>query len=48
MLRDRGAADWKVASQLAYRAWAGHEALEDGATSAIAQGVPRDYFVSHH
>jgi hypothetical protein len=48
VLGDRGAADWKVASQLAHGAWAGHEALENGATGAIAQGVPRVYFVSCH
>ncbi len=48
VLGDGGTADWKVASQLAHRAWAGHEALEDGATGAIAQGVPRVYFVSYH
>jgi len=48
VLRDRGAADRKVASQFAHGAWAGHEALEDGATGAIAKGVPRVYFVSYH
>ena len=48
VLGDRGAADWKVASQLAHGAWAGHEALENGATSAITQGVPRVYSVSCH
>jgi hypothetical protein len=31
-----GTANWKVASQLTHGAWPGHEALEDGATGAIA------------
>jgi hypothetical protein len=48
VLGDRGAADGKIASQLAHGARAGHEALENGATGAIAQGVPRVYFVSYH
>jgi hypothetical protein len=28
--------------------WAGHEALEDGATGAVAQSVPGTNFVSNH
>jgi hypothetical protein len=48
VLGDRGAADWKVVSQLAHGAWADDEALENGTTGAIAQGIPRVYFVSYH
>jgi hypothetical protein len=48
VLRDRRAADWKVASQLAHGAWIGHEPLKDGATGAIAQGIPWIHSVSHH
>jgi hypothetical protein len=48
VLGDRGAADWKVVSQLAHGVWADHEALEDSATGAIAQSVPRVGFVSYH
>jgi hypothetical protein len=48
VLGDRGAADWKVISQLAHGVWADYEALEDSATGAIAQGVPRVSFVSNH
>jgi hypothetical protein len=48
VLGDRGAADWKVVSQLAHGVWSDDEALEDGATGAIAQSVPRVSFVSNH
>jgi hypothetical protein len=48
VLGNGGAADWEVASQLAHGAWTFDEALEDGATSAVAQGVPRRNSVSYH
>src|SRR5688572_9416392 len=48
VLGDRRAADWKLVSQLAHSVWADDEALEDSATSAIAQGVPRIGFVRNH
>jgi hypothetical protein len=36
VLRDGGTADWEVASQLTDCTWADYQALEDGATGAIA------------
>ncbi len=48
VLGDGRAADGKVVCQFAHGAWEFHKALEDGATGAIAQGVPWVYFVSNH
>jgi len=48
VLGDSGAGDWKLTSQLTHGTRPFHESLEDGATGAIAQSIPRAYFVSHH
>jgi hypothetical protein len=48
VLRDGGAADWKLASQFADSAWAFHKLLENGATGAVAESVPGVNVVSHN
>ena len=48
VLRNGGAADWQVPSQVADGSWPFRKAREDGATRGVAQGVPRIYIVSKH
>jgi hypothetical protein len=48
VLGDGWPADREVASQLPHCPRAFDETLEDRAPSAVAQGVPRGHFVSHH